>query len=55
MDWTLLVQSHTTVEIAGGAEQIQAASFAVVALVCLVNICLCEDEDLCANSVPLDL
>ena len=55
MDGAFLVEWHTTVKVARGTDQIQTAGLSVVALVGLVYIGLCEDEDLRAERVPLDL
>jgi hypothetical protein len=50
----LLVQSDSTVKVAGGTEQIHAG-LAVVTFVRVVDFGLREEEDLCSQSVPFDL
>ena len=55
MNWTVLVQRDATVEVTGGAEQIQTAGLAVVALVRLVDIGSSENKHLGTKCVPLDL
>ena len=55
MDRTILIQRDAAVEVAGGAEQIETAGLAIVALVRLVDIGSGENEDLGAERVPLDL
>lgn len=51
---SFLVQGHTTIERARRAEKIQSTCLAVVTLVCLINVRLREDQDMCANGVPLN-
>ena len=55
MDGTVLVESNAAVEVACSAQQVEATSLAIVALVCLVDIGSRDDENLGAKRIPLDL
>lgn len=55
MHGPLFVESHSTVKVAGCTEKIKATGLPVIALVRLVDIRLCENEDLGAKRIPFDL
>ena len=54
MDGTFLVKRHSTVKVTSCTEQVHVG-LAIVTLVGVINVGLCEEQDLCAQRVPLDL
>ena len=46
MDGPLFIECHTTVEVTSGAQQIEPAGLAIVALVGLIYVGLGQYEDL---------
>lgn len=54
MDRALLVKSDASVERAVGAQEVHVG-LAVVALVGLVNLCLCQHNQSSSELVPLEL
>ena len=54
MDGTFLVEVDSTIKITSGAEEVHSR-FAIIALIAVIHLGLCEDQNLGAEQVPLYL